>query len=294
MNEHKKNFTLIELLVVIAIIAILAAMLMPALGGARAKGRAISSMNNCKQWGLAFAMFADDNQESLPYFGEDKVKNTYTAVAESTSNKFWADALPSYVGQRAFKDFATDKDEAVKIFGQGKSIFNDPGARNPAGEDDAKPTDGFDAATGLFKSGGYFYSFHYTPNSKLSPFEDSSNLGKLSLIRKGSATVLMSETRISVSELGVCEQKNVFNGGSLKEANSVKLGRSKGDWQRMGARHNKGLHLVFADGHAAHFKYDYLADVNMIDALSADGSAKGHNRSDVIWNPIGVADGTKL
>ncbi len=294
MLRTKSYFTLIELLVVIAIIAILAAMLMPALNGARAKGRATSSLNNCKQWGLAFAMFADDNKESLPYFGEDKIKNTYTDVIEETYSKFWADALPPYVGQQAFKDFASDKDKAVATFRNGKSIFNDPGARLPNDKNDAKAEDGWDAATGLFTSGSYYYSFNYVPNSKLSPFENSSTLGKLSMIRNGSATVLMSETRGRVSELNECVQQSVFNGGALKDATAVKLGRSKGDWQRMAVRHNKGLHLTFADGHAAHFKYDYLADTNSIDALSTTGTEKGHNKSEVIWNPVGVANGVKL
>ncbi len=293
MIRRNSNFTLIELLVVIAIIAILAGILLPALNGARAKARTTTSMNNCKQWGVAFGMFADDNREGLPYFGEDKVKNTYTDVPEATYNKFWADALPGYVGQRPFKDFATDKKEAVTVFRQSKTIFRDPNSNAPSDESDAFPTDSYDAATGLFKSGSYYYCFDYVPNSKLSPFEDSTNLGKLSLIKRGSATVLMSETRTRVSELQGCKEQNVFNGGSLKTADSVKLGRSKGDWQRMAARHNKGLHITFADGHADYFKYDYLADTSQADSLG-DGNAKGHNRADVIWNPIGVADGTKL
>src|ERR1035437_8329848 len=78
-NGHR-GFTLIELLVVIAIIAILAALLLPALVKTKSKAQGVLCFNNHKQLALAWRMYAEDNNERLVY------ASTAGNVARAPSN----------------------------------------------------------------------------------------------------------------------------------------------------------------------------------------------------------------
>ncbi len=87
-----KGFTLIELLVVIAIIAILAAMLLPALAKAKAKATRTGCANNMKNWGYATVMYEGEFRDRFPLFGEDS--GDYTKL-------FWFELLAPYVARQA-------------------------------------------------------------------------------------------------------------------------------------------------------------------------------------------------
>ncbi len=120
-----RAFTLIELLVVIAIITILAALMLPALARAKEKGRTSQCANNLRQWGLAYRMYADDNQDFLPRRGQGV--QTLQQINRPTD---WFNALPVYFGLHSFQWMVSNN---VPPAAYSQSLFICPSAANPGG-----------------------------------------------------------------------------------------------------------------------------------------------------------------
>jgi prepilin-type N-terminal cleavage/methylation domain-containing protein/prepilin-type processing-associated H-X9-DG protein len=119
-DKRGPGFTLIELLVVIAIIAILASLLLPALGKAKAKSQGIRCMSNMKNWGYATVMYLVDYNDRLPFFGD--LSSDYTKA-------FWHAKLAPYVAKQT---------NPGKVFNE-TAIYYDELRRCPGGSFGSPP-----------------------------------------------------------------------------------------------------------------------------------------------------------
>ena len=121
----RSAFTLVELLVVIAIIAVLASLVLSAV--ARARGKALSAQcaSNLRQWGMAYRMYADDNNDYLPRRGQG-----VQTLSLITRPEDWFNALPVYFGLPAFEEMVANN---WKPAAHSQSMFICPAAKDPGG-----------------------------------------------------------------------------------------------------------------------------------------------------------------
>ena len=120
-----RAFTLIELLVVIAIIALLAALLLPALARSKEKARTTQCSGNLGQWGLAYEMYADDNDDYLPRRGQG-----VQPLFQIDRPTDWFNALPAYFGSPSFNELVVANQKPAA---HTQSLFICPTANDPGG-----------------------------------------------------------------------------------------------------------------------------------------------------------------
>ncbi|MEI6781217.1 MAG: prepilin-type N-terminal cleavage/methylation domain-containing protein [Verrucomicrobiota bacterium] len=256
--ETRRGFTLIELLVVIAIIAILAAMLLPALARAKASAQRISCLSNLKQWAMADTMYVDDSNQVFPNtkipngtpgtpgdYSEDQPRWLDLTDVEYTDNQSgasygrdaWFNALPPYLKSRPLWQYALAT-TGPALFNQGQNIYHCPTAAS-------QPVD----AT---LNQGSRVIFHYGMNSK-GMWEQNGKVQVLPLkthmVKSPSAFVMFSDNRVRADE-------TPYYGTDAAKATT--LGSPQNYTSRFSSRHRAGGNIAFSDGHSAFFKYPYV------------------------------------
>jgi len=233
-RNHCGAFTLIELLVVIAIIAILAALLLPALSKAKQQARTIACLSNLKQLELCFHLYVADNGDFLPpnNFVYDISSQTAYAGNEGPS---WCTNVAPYVA-----DPAGIQGGLLFQYNSAIGIY-----RCPADQSTIETKGGVKTATPRIRS----YNLSQSINGLSYVGQVASFLphyAKLTEIRTPTPTGLMvfidvHENEILDTEFGIPVGTNPW---------------SRGFWWDVPAnRHNQGCDFSFADGHVERWKW---------------------------------------
>ena len=214
MKRH--DFTLIELLVVIAIIAILAGVLLPALGKARGKAWQIGCVNNQKQLGLAMNQYINDNKDYFPYCILNATGSTWVNCLLAYSGTDW--------GKNGIGIFRCPADNIPRSYAVSSESNLPP--RSYAVNSGAGSTDAL-----LGVSWG----------------QDGAGAAKLTQVPRPADTIAIGERKVPDDRRLFC--------GSTRYANLYASVASDPVYNQLPYYHAKNNNFLYADGHAANVRY---------------------------------------
>ncbi len=244
-------FTLIELLVVIAIIAILAAMLLPALSKAKAKALGIKCASNMKNWSYALVMYTGENSETLPFMAES-IGNQ----PDGTRYPFVFDLLAPYVAKNTGGNYSQS------------SVYNWEARKCPGGSYGPEPfgknsgPDNWNCWIGVNyggfqpsrKLGGMFY-YRITTSGSVNPALKAAQIKK-----PADALALMDTLWYYVYSPAETTMK--FNADADKDAINDTMGQYAPFSHGRPTVHNNGANVALLDGHIERVAFRKLWNID--------------------------------
>lgn len=264
-ESRAQAFTLIELLVVIAIIALLTSILVPALRCAKEQGRSVVCASRMKQISLAFNTYGTENDEGIPI--------AYRVMANDIGSKPWIWALLPYI------DGDEEKESTLE---EPADLWFCPSDKDPYPLGFSPHPDHRYTSYGL---NGYYKKA--APASGWVAARPEVRFGpggnyKFSQIRQPSGCMLMMETSYY---------------GQVYDMMNPKLLQYQPDWQghhryTSGFYHNKGMNLMYVDGHIERIKGKDAETVNIPTTLEREGylfwpdlSLPDSSENRALWGP---------